>query len=71
MYYKLKKTDFEFNHLDESGEFNEHFEKVFLRKNTLYFVFKKTVTKHKNIIGHVLRYYKKQREYKCKFLIQW
>ncbi len=68
MYYKLSQSDFEFSIFDESSEFKEHFEMVIEKKNTLFFVFKKSVKNHKNIKSHVLRYYKKQRGYKCKFL---
>jgi len=68
MYYKLKKSNFEFNLLDESSEFREHFSIVIEKKNTLIFVFKKNVNNHDNIKSHVIEYYTNQREYKCKFL---
>lgn len=68
MYYKLKKSNFEFNLLDESSEFKEHFSMVIEKKNKLFFVFKKNVINHENIIRHVIEYYTNQRGIKCKFL---
>jgi hypothetical protein len=70
---ELTETNFEFNNLDQSFEFNEFFDYVFKletkKKTVLFFVFKKNMKKKKTIIGHVINYYVSERGYnKCKFL---
>ncbi len=70
---ELTETNFEFNNLDQSFEFNEFFDYVFKletkKKTVLFFVFKKNMKKKKTIIGYVINYYVSERGYnKCKFL---
>jgi len=68
--FELFKTDFEFNSLDESYEFNEFVDYIFLRKNTIFVVFKKEFKKNKNYKSHMTKYYKNRGWIKVKFLKQ-
>lgn len=68
--FELIKTDYEFNHLDESTEFKEYIDYVFEGKNTIYLVFDKEHNKEnsKTQRSHIKTYYKKKGWLKVKFL---
>lgn len=68
--FELAKTDYKFNHLDESSEFKEYIDYVFMGKNTIYLVFKKDHKGFKNPKSHITKYYKKLGWVKVKFLKQ-
>jgi len=68
--YDLLKSHFEFNMLDVTMEFNEYIEFVFVRKETLFFVFYKDFKETKNPKGHIKEYYKSRGWKKVKFLKQ-
>lgn len=68
--FELKKTDYEFNHLDESSEFNEYIDYVFESKNTIYLVFKKDHKGFKKPKSHIKKYYKNKGWQKVKFFKQ-
>lgn len=68
--FELTKTDYEFNHLDESSEFKEYIDYVFESRNTIYLVFKKGHKVFKNPKGHIKRYYKNRGWLKVKFFKQ-
>jgi hypothetical protein len=67
--FELRKSDFEFNHLDESSEFREYIDFVFESKNTIFFVFEKGFT-NTNPEVHIKEYYKSRSSKKVKFLRQ-
>jgi len=67
--FELLKTDFQFNHLDESDEFKEYIEYVFEYGTTIYLVFIKDF-KYKNPKSHIKEYYKKRGYLKVKFFKQ-
>lgn len=66
--FELTKTDYQFNHLDESSEFKEYIDYVFEGKNTIYLVFKKGWKEFKNPKSHMAKYYKNKGWVKVKFL---
>lgn len=68
--FELTKTDYEFNHLDESSEFKEYIDYVFEGKNTIYLVFKKEHKGFKNPKSHIVSYYMKRGWLKVKFFKQ-
>lgn len=70
-FYHLEKTDFEFELLDQSSEFKECFDFVFLNGLILFFVFKKEIKKKKNIKSNVKEFYTKKGYKKIKFLNQY
>lgn len=69
-FYSLSKTDFEFCILNQSVEFFESFDCVFIKNNKMYLVFKKTLIHKnvKNIKGHVIEFYKNEGFKKIIFL---
>lgn len=68
--YDLFKSDFYFSCLDVSFEFNEYIDFVFIRKRTLFFVFKKDIKETKNQESFILEYYKYYDFKTIKFLRQ-
>lgn len=68
--FELIKTDYQFNHLDESSEFKEYIDYVFEGKNTIYLVFKKGYKGFRNPKNHMRKYYKNKGWTKVKFLKQ-
>lgn len=68
--YDLFPSDFEFETLDVSWEFNEYIEFVFIRKRTIFFVFKKGNHKTKNQESFIKEYYKGYDFKHIKFLKQ-
>jgi len=65
--YKLTKTDFEFRSDNVEWEFTETIEFVFVKKNTLFFVFKKG-EEDKNQKKYITKYYKNKGWKNIKFL---
>lgn len=68
--YDLFKSGFDFSCLDVSFEFNEYIDFVFIRKRTLFFVFKKDIKETKNQESFILEYYKYYDFKTIKFLRQ-
>lgn len=58
-FYDLKKSDFEYSLSDETIEFNEYVDFIFIRKNTLYVTLSNKLTdaEIKNVQPHITSYY--------------
>lgn len=70
-FYKLSKSDFEFDISDQSYEFFEFFECVFIKNNKMYLIFNGE-SLHKNIDNikdHVTIFYKNKGFKKIIFLL--
>lgn len=58
-FYDLKKSDFEYSLYDETIEFNEYVDFIFITKNTLYVTLSNKLTdaEIKNVQSHITSYY--------------
>lgn len=68
--YDLFPSNFEFDGLDVSAEFNEYIEFVFIKNRTIFFVFKKGEIDTKTQESFILEYYAPYEFKHIKFLKQ-